>query len=94
MKVSDCDLPASWESGVDVTVHQVRQARQQHTEEEDGDGKDCDDDDYGDGQGGRTWQAFGGGKNGHETFRQARIYNFHDKCVVFARNLKFANLTQ
>ena len=27
-------------------------------------------------QGGRTWQAFGGGKNGHETFRQARIYNF------------------
>ena len=24
-------------------------------------------------QGGRTWQAFGGGKNGHETFRQARI---------------------
>ena len=38
MKMSDCDLPASWESGVDVTVHQVRQARQQHTEE------DCDDD--------------------------------------------------
>ena len=26
-------------------------------------------------QGGRTWQAFGRGKNGHETFRQARIYN-------------------
>ena len=24
-------------------------------------------------QGGRTWQAFGGGKNGHETFRQARM---------------------
>ena len=45
-------------------------------------------------QGGRTWQAFGGGKNGHETFRQARIYNFRDKCVVFARNLKFSNLTQ
>ena len=45
-------------------------------------------------QGGRTWQAFGGGKNGHETFRQARIYNFRDKCVVFARNLKFLNLTQ
>ena len=43
-------------------------------------------------QGGRTWQAFGGGKNGHETFRQARIYNFCD--VVFARNLKFSNLTQ
>ena len=45
-------------------------------------------------QGGRTWQAFGGGKNGHETFRQARIYNFCDKCVVFACNLKFSNLTQ
>ena len=45
-------------------------------------------------QGGRTGQAFGGGKNGHETFRQARIYNFRDKCVVFARNLKFSNLTQ
>ena len=26
-------------------------------------------------QGGRTWQPFVGGKNGHETFRQARIYN-------------------
>ena len=46
------------------------------------------------GQGGRTWQAFGGGKNGHETFRQARNYNFRNKCVVFARNLKFLNLTQ
>ena len=45
-------------------------------------------------QGGRTWLAFGGGKNGHETFRQAHIYNFRDKCVVFARNLKFSNLTQ
>ena len=45
-------------------------------------------------QGGKTWQAFGGGKNGHETFRQARIYNFCEKCVVFARNLKFSNLTQ
>ena len=45
-------------------------------------------------QGGRTWQAFGGGKNGHETFRQARIYNFRDKCVVFAHNLKFSNLNQ
>ena len=45
-------------------------------------------------QGGRTWQAFGGGKHDHETFRQARNYNFHDKCVVFARNLKFSNLTQ
>ena len=44
-------------------------------------------------QGGRTWQTFGGGKNGHETFCQARNYNFRDKCVVFARNLKFSNLT-
>ena len=33
-------------------------------------------------------------KNGHETFRQARIYNFRDKCVVFARNLKILNSTQ
>ena len=56
-------------------------------------GNDGGDDDGGD-QGGRTWQALGGGKNGHETFRQARIYNFRDKCVVFARNLKFSNLTQ
>ena len=46
------------------------------------------------GQGGRTWHPFVGGKNGHESFRQARIYNFRDKCVVFARNLKFANLIQ
>ena len=45
-------------------------------------------------QGGRTWQAFGGGKHGHETFRHVRNYNFCDKCVVFARNLKFSNLTQ
>ena len=45
-------------------------------------------------QGGRTWQPFVGGKNGHENFRQARIYNFCDKCVVFAHNRKFANLTQ
>ena len=52
------------------------------------------DDDYDDNQGGRTWQAFGGGKHGHETFRHARNYNFRDKCVVFARNLKFLNLTQ
>ena len=41
-------------------------------------------------QGGRTWQPFVGGKNGRENFRQARIYNFRDKCVVFARNRKFA----
>ena len=45
-------------------------------------------------QGDRTWQAFGGGKNGHETFRQARIYNFCDKCIVFARNSKFTILIQ
>ena len=45
-------------------------------------------------QGGRTWQLFVGGKNGHENFRQAGIYNFREKCVVFARNRKFANLTQ
>ena len=44
-------------------------------------------------QGGRTWQPFVGGKNGHENFRQARIYNFCDKCVIFACNRKFANLT-
>ena len=45
-------------------------------------------------QGGRTWQPFVGGKNGHENFRQAHIYNFCDKCVVFARNHKLTNLTQ
>ena len=45
-------------------------------------------------QGGRTWQPFVGGRNGHENFRQARIYNFRDKCDVFARNRKFAKLTQ
>ena len=45
-------------------------------------------------QGGRTWQSFVGGKNGHENFRQTRTYNFRNKCVVFARNLKFSNLTQ
>ena len=38
--------------------------------------------------------AFRRGQNGHENFRQARIYNFRYKCVVFARNLKFFNLTQ
>ena len=45
-------------------------------------------------QGGRTWRAFGGGKHGHETFRQARNCNFRNKCVVFVCNLKFSNLTQ
>ena len=45
-------------------------------------------------QGGRTWQPFIGGKNGHENFCQAHISNFRHKCIVFARNHKFANLTQ
>ena len=45
-------------------------------------------------QGGRTWQPFVGSKNGNENFRQARIYNFRVKCVVFAPNRKFAKLTQ
>ena len=44
--------------------------------------------------GDRTWQPFVGDKNGHENFCQARIYNFRDKCVVFARKRKFANLTK
>ena len=35
-----------------------------------------------------------GSKNCNENFRQARIYNFRVKCVVFARNRKFAKLTQ
>ena len=48
----------------------------------------------GGGQGGKTWQPFVGSKNGNENFRQARIYNFRVKCVVFARNRKFAKLTQ
>ena len=41
-------------------------------------------------QGGRTWQPFVMGKNGHENFRQSRIYTFRNKCVVFLRNRKFA----
>ena len=45
-------------------------------------------------QGGRTWQPFVRSKNGNENFRQARIYNFCVKCVVFAHNCKFAKLTQ
>ena len=45
-------------------------------------------------QGCRTLQPFVGDKNGHENFRQAHNYNFLDKCIVFARNRKFANLTQ
>ena len=51
------------------------------------------DDDISD-QGGGTWQSFVGSKNGNENFRQVRIYNFRVKCVVFARNRKFAKLTQ
>ena len=45
-------------------------------------------------QGGRTGQPFVGSKNGTENFRKARIYNFRIKCVVFARNRKFAKLTR
>ena len=45
-------------------------------------------------QGGRSWQPFGKGKNGHGNSRQTRICYFHDKCVVFARYYKFANLNQ
>ena len=41
-----------------------------------------------------SWQPFVGGKNGHENFRQTRIYNFRDKCVFFAQNRKFAYFTQ
>ena len=45
-------------------------------------------------QGGRTWQPIVGSKNCNENFRQTRIYNFRVKCVVFARNRKFAKLTR
>ena len=46
-------------------------------------------------QGGRSWQPFGEGKEGHKNFRQARIYFFFcGKCVVFARDCKFENLTE
>ena len=45
-------------------------------------------------QGGRTWQPFVGSKNGNENVCQTRNYNFRVKCVVFARNRKFAKLTQ
>ena len=44
--------------------------------------------------GGRNWQPFVESKNGHENFRQTRIYYFRDKCVVFARKSKFENVTQ
>ena len=43
------------------------------------------------------WQnlaAFVGSKNGNENFCQVRIYNVRVKCLVFARNRKFAKLTQ
>ena len=51
-------------------------------------------DDDGVDQGSRTWQPFVRSKNDNENFRQARIYNFPIKCVVIARNRKFAKLTQ
>ena len=35
-------------------------------------------------QGGRSWQPFGQGKNGHKNFRQMRIYFFLNKYVDFA----------
>ena len=43
-------------------------------------------------QGGRSWQPFGEGKSVHEDFRQAHVCYVRDKCVVFARNCKFASL--
>ena len=45
-------------------------------------------------QGGRSWQPFSVGENGHKNFRQARICYFRDKTVIFAHNCKFANLFQ
>ena len=35
-----------------------------------------------------------GSKNGHKNFGQARFCYFRDKCVVFARSCKIANLIQ
>ena len=55
---------------------------------------DGDNDDHDYIQGGRTWQPFVGSKNSNENFRQARIYNFRVKFVVFASNRKFSKLTQ
>ena len=43
------------------------------------------------------WQklaAFRRGQKWPYNFRQARIHFFRDKCVVFARDYKPANLTQ
>ena len=73
--------PSSW-SRIQVTVSPIAASRTFRS---------CD---FSSHQGGRTWQPFVGGKNGHENFRQTRIHNVRDKCVVFARNCKFANLTQ
>ena len=39
-------------------------------------------------QGGRSWQPFSEGKNGHKNIRQTQIFYFGDKRVVFARNCK------
>ena len=36
-------------------------------------------------QGGRSWQPFGEGKNGHTNFLQERNRYFRDKCVVFQK---------
>ena len=44
-------------------------------------------------QGGRSWQPFGEGENGHTKFRQQRICYLRDKCF-FARNCKFASLLE
>ena len=62
-------------------------------EDEEKDDLEADEDEKED-QGVRTWQPFVGSKNGNENFGQARIYNIRVKCVVFARNRKFAKLTQ
>ena len=45
-------------------------------------------------QGGRSWQPFGEGKNGHTNFWQTRIYYFATNALFFLRNCKFAYLTQ
>ena len=45
-------------------------------------------------QGGRSWKPFGEGKNAHKNFSQPHICYFRNKCVIFARNCKFANLIQ
>ena len=43
------------------------------------------------------WQKLAASRRGQKwpkNFRQSSIYFFDDKCIVFARNYKFANLTQ